>query len=84
MVCEKQWKRSLDLRLAFTRDQHGVQVELCGRDKEGHFISCHGHGADGYRAIDNLYHKLRPQGLLLATEPSSSKLHVFRNKTSLT
>gem|GEM_PF-2796508 len=64
--CELLWQRSLDLRLAFTRDQRGVQVELCGRDSEGHFISCRGHGADGFSAIDNLYLKLCPQGLLLA------------------
>lgn len=64
--CAEHWNRRLDLRLSFTRDAKGVSLELCGRDSEGHFISCRSQGADGYSAVDNLCRTLSPQGLLLA------------------
>ncbi|WP_141734365.1 HPF/RaiA family ribosome-associated protein [Oligoflexus tunisiensis] len=67
--CAELWNRRLDLRLTFAQEPHGVSVELCGRDSDGHYISCHGQGADGFRAIDNLCHKLGPQGLLLSHNP---------------
>ncbi len=67
--CAGTWKRRLDLRLSFTQEPHRVFVELCGRDSEGHYIACHGQGTDGFRAIDNLCHKLGPQGPLLSHNP---------------
>ena len=82
-VCEQRWKRKLDLRLAFIRNMRGVQVQLCGRDLEGHFISCHGQGVDGFRAVDNLCRKLEPQGLLLAQGTSSPSLNRHRSPKSL-
>ncbi|HYX32989.1 MAG: hypothetical protein M3Q07_01685 [Pseudobdellovibrionaceae bacterium] len=70
-TCAELWKRRLDLRLSFTQEPQGVFVELCGRDSEGHYISCHGQGVDGFRAVDNLCHKLGPQGILLSHTPPS-------------